>query len=130
MRAGDFDMAEQLCRNSLGSFPGDANLLVLLGAALIKLKRAEDAEYTLTRATKVHPDFSRAHEGLAESFMMQGKLPAALDSLETATALDPGSASIRVKRGKVLIRLGRADEADDQFDASLKMTPYIEELIK
>ena len=130
MHAGDFAMAEQLCRNSLNSFPGDANLLVLLGAALIKQQRAEDAEYTLSRAAKIHPDFSRAHEGLAEAFMMRGNLAAAIDSLETAAALDPDSLSIRVKRGKVLIGLGRGDEADEEFKASFKLTPYREELVK
>ena len=130
MHAGDFTMAEQICRNSLGEFPRDANLLVLLGAALVKLERAEDAEITLSRAAKMFPDFSRAHEGLAEAFIMQGKLPAALDSLETAAALEPGSASIRVKRGKVLIGLGRDDDASLEFEASFKLTPFREELVK
>ena len=77
MQAGDFAMAEQICRNSLDMFPRDANLLVLLGAALVKLEKPEDAEHTLSRAAKMFPDFSRAHEGLAEAFIMQGKLPAA-----------------------------------------------------
>jgi len=130
MHAGDFTMAEQICRNSLSEFPRDANLLVLLGAALVKLDRAEDAEITLSRAAKMFPDFSRAHEGLAEAFIMQGKLPAALDSLETAAALEPGSASIRVKRGKVLVGLGRDDEASLEFEASFKLTPFREELVK
>ena len=130
MHAGDFAMAEQICRNSLNMFPRDANLLVLLGAALVKLQKPEDAEHTLTRAAKMFPDFSRAHEGLAEAFIMQGKLPAALDSLETAAALEPGNPSIRVKRGKVLVGLGRNDEASSHFEASFKLTPYREELVK
>ena len=61
---------------------------------------------------------------------MQGKLPAALDSLETAAALEPGNPSSRVKRGKVLVGLGRNDEASSQFEASFKLTPYREELVK
>jgi tetratricopeptide (TPR) repeat protein len=130
MQAGDFAMAEQICRNSLNEFPRDANLLVLLGAALVKLERPEDAEHTLSRAAKMFPDFSRAHEGLAEAFIMQGKLPAALDSLEAASALEPGSASIRLKRGKVLVGLGRDDDASSEFEASFKLTPYREELVK
>jgi tetratricopeptide (TPR) repeat protein len=130
MHAGDFAMAEQICRNSLKMFPRDANLLVLLGAALVKLQKPEDAEHTLSRAAKMFPEFSRAHEGLAEAFIMQGKLPAALDSLETAAALEPGNPSIRVKRGKVLVGLGRDDEANSQFEASFKLTPYREELVR
>jgi tetratricopeptide (TPR) repeat protein len=130
MHAGDFEMAEEMCRNSLNEFPRDANLLVLLGAALVKLERPEDAEHTLSRAAKMFPDFSRAHEGLAEAFIMQGKLPAALDSLDTAAALEPGSSTIRVKRGKVLVGLGRDNDASREFEASFKLTPFREELVK
>ena len=101
MHAGDFATAEKICRQSLTEFPRDANLLCLLGAALVKQQRPEDAEHTLSRAAMMFPGFSRAHEGLTEALIMQGKLADALDSIDKAIALEPGKSSIRVMRGNV-----------------------------
>ena len=84
LRAGDPAMAEKICRQALNEFPRDANLLCLLGASLIKQNKAKAAEHTLSRAVQLFTDFSRAHEGLAESLIMQGKLPEALESLQRA----------------------------------------------
>lgn len=61
---------------------------------------------------------------------MQGKLPEALESLERAGELEPGSASIRLKKAKVLDGLGRDDEASQEFEQSIKLTPHRDELIR
>jgi tetratricopeptide (TPR) repeat protein len=130
LRAGDPAMAEKICRHALNRFPRDANLLCLLGAALIKQDRPQEAEHTLSRAARMFNDFSRAHEGLAEALIMQGKLKPALESLERAEALEPGSPSIRLKKGKVLAALGRDDEADEAIEESFRLTPYKEDLVR
>ncbi len=130
LRAGDAELAEKICRQSLNEFPRDANLLCLLGAALIKQNRPRDAEHTLSRAVTIHSSFSRAHEGLAEALIMQGKLPEALKSLERAEELEPGSASIRMKKARVLTGMGKDNEATKEFEASFKLTPHREELVR
>lgn len=130
LRAGDFPMAEKICRHALNAFPRDANLLCLLGASLIKQDRPADAEHTLTRAVQLFNDFSRAHEGLAEALIMQGKLPEALESLKRAELLEPGSASIHMKQAQVLTALGRDGDATRQFEESFRLTPYREELVR
>ncbi len=130
LRAGDAALAERICRQALNEHPRDANLLCLLGATLIKQEKPDEAQHTLSRATRLFNDFSRAHEGLAEALIMQGKLPEALKSLERAAKLEPGSASIRSKKARVLIGLGRDDEANDEFEASFKLTPHREELVR
>lgn len=84
LRAGDSTMAEKMCRQALNTFPRGANLLCLLGASLVKQNKAKEAEHTLSRATRLFSDFSRAHEGLAEALIMQGRLPEALESLQRA----------------------------------------------
>ncbi len=61
LRAGDAQMAERICRQALDAFPRDANLLSLLGAAMLKQNRAEEAEHTLSRAVRMYPNFTRAH---------------------------------------------------------------------
>ncbi|MDJ0711086.1 MAG: sulfotransferase [Woeseiaceae bacterium] len=130
LRAGDAEMAEKICRQTLNEFPRDANLLCLLGAALIKQNRPRDAEHTLSRAANIHSTFSRAHEGLAEALIMQGKLPEALKSLERAEELEPGSSSIRMKKARVLTGMGKDSEATKEFEASFKLTPHREELVR
>ncbi len=130
LRAGDAVLAERICRQALNAFPRDANLLCLLGATLVKQEKAREAEHTLSRATRIAGDFARAHEGLAEALILQGKLPEALESLNKAAKLEPGSASIRMKKAKVLTGLGRDDDATQEFEASFKLTPHREELVR
>ncbi len=130
LRAGDAPMAERICRQALNAHPRDANLLCLLGASLIRQKKPEEAEHTLSRAVRIYTDFSRAHEGLAEALIMQGRLPEALASLERAEHLEPGRASIRMKKAKVLTGLGQDDEATREFEASFKLTPHRENLVR
>lgn len=130
MRAGDPAMCEKICREALSGFPRDANLLCLLGAALIKQNKPREAEHTLSRAARMFADFARAHEGLAETLIMQGKLKPALESLERAAALEPGSPSIRLKKGKVLAALGREDDANVEIEESFRLTPHKEDLVR
>ena len=130
LRAGDAIMAEKICRQALDEFPRDANLLCLLGAAMIKQNRAREAEHTLSRAVRMFGDFARAHEALADALIMQGRLPEALESLERAAELEPGNASVRFKKGKVLDGLGRNDEASQAVEESLKLSPDKDELVR
>ena len=130
LRAGDAVMAERICRQALNAHPRDANLLCLLGAALIRQRKADEAEHTLSRAVRIYADFSRAHEGLAEALIMQGRLPEALESLERAAELEPGSASVRMKKAKVLTVLGKDDDATREFEESFKLTPHREDLVR
>jgi len=130
LRAGDPTMAERICRQALNEHPRDANLLCLLGASLIRLRKPDEAEHTLSRAVRIYPNFSRAHEGLAESLIMQGRLQEALESLERAEKLEPGSGSIRLKKAKVLTGLGKDDDATIEFEESFKLTPHREALVR
>ncbi len=123
-------MAERICRQALTAHPRDANIMCLLGASLIRQRRPKEAEHTLSRAVQIHNSFSRAHEGLAEALMMQGRLRDALESLQRAEELEPGSPSIRMKKAKVLTGLGKDDDATREFEASFKLTPHKEDLVR
>ncbi len=123
-------MAERICRQALNAHPRDANLLCLLGASLIRQQKPKEAEHTLSRAVRIFSDFSRAHEGLAEALIMQGRLAEALETLERAAELEPGSASIRMKKAKVLTGLGQDDDATREFEESFKLTPHREDLVR
>jgi tetratricopeptide (TPR) repeat protein len=130
LRGGDPVMAERICRQALNEHPRDANLLCLLGASLIRQQKPKEAEHVLSRAVRIYASFSRAHEGLAEALIMQGRLKEALASLEQAEALEPGSPSIRMKKAKVLTGLGNEDDATRELEASFKLTPHREDLVR
>lgn len=130
LRGGDAVMAERICRQALNAHPRDANLLCLLGASLIRQQKPQEAEHTLSRAVRIFSDFSRAHEGLAEALIMQGRLSEALEALERAAELEPGNASVRMKKAKVLTGMGRDDDASREFEESFKLTPHREDLVR
>ncbi len=130
MQSGDAETAEQICRQALREVHIDPNLLCLLGASLIKQQKVDLAEKPLSRAVKMFPDFAPAHEGLGEVFMLQGKLPAALEYLQRAGELEPDNASVQLKLGKVLAGLGRTDEANNAFEESFKRTPHRQTLVE
>lgn len=130
LRSGDAALAERICRQALNAFPRDANLLSLLGAALIKQQKSGAAEHTLTRAVQLFPDFARAHEGLAEALIMQGKLPEAVETLRRAEKLEPGNAAVQMKLARALTAMGKDDEATQAFEASFKLTPNREDLVR
>ena len=130
LRGGDPETAEQVCRKGLGEVPNDPNLLCLLGASLLQQSKPGRAEGPLAKAVQMYPGFSKGHEGLAEVYILQGKLQAALECLQTASRLEPDSSSIKLKLGKVLSGLGRSDDASAEFEASFKLTPFREDLVR
>lgn len=130
LRSGDANTSENICRNALEQYPRDVNLLCLLGATLIKQQKASDAEQPLKLAVSLIPDYAAAHEGLAEAYILQNRLRDALPCLERARELDPHRSSIQLKLGRVLAALGRSKEADQAFEASFRLTPYREDLVR
>jgi tetratricopeptide (TPR) repeat protein len=111
LRAGDASTAEQLCRRALYQDKDNPQLVHLLGAALIQLRRPEAAEEHLRRAVQLAPGTVAAHEGLAEALLQQGKAGEALKSLEIARRIEPGRASVLVKLGQLYTAVGRPDGA-------------------
>jgi tetratricopeptide (TPR) repeat protein len=111
LRAGDASGAEQLCRRALQRDRDNAQLLNVLGAALIELGRPAAAEESLRRAVELAPSVAAGHEGLAETLLQQGKTDDALARLEIARRLEPGRVSVLVKLGGLHMSLGQAETA-------------------
>lgn len=130
LSSGDAQMAEQICRKALERFPTDGNLLCLLGASLLRLRRPADAEVPLRRAISLFPEFTRAHDELAGVLLAQRKPEEAAKVLEQALALEPDNGAMLMKLGKALAALGRRNEADAAFEKSFKQTPDRFELAK
>lgn len=123
LRAGDGVMAEQLCRGALADFPGEPNLLSLLGAALNRQGRGLEAEPLLRRALEEVPGYAKGREELGRSLLLQGRFDEAIDWLHKALELDPKLQSAQLTLVHALTESGRADQADEIVQAFLRANP-------
>ena len=128
LRAGDGVMAEQLCRGALLDFPGEPNLLSLLGAALNRQGRGEEAEPLLRRALEEEPGYAKGHEELGRSLLHLGRTEEAIERLRRALQLDPKLQSAQLALVQALTGTGRTEEADELMQAFLRADP-VRELI-
>jgi tetratricopeptide (TPR) repeat protein len=121
--AGDLAAAEARCRTTLDAYPGDVNFKALLGALLIKLNRADDAEVLLKAVITEAPAFAKPHEDLGYLLVEQNRPKEALPLLERAVELDPKLDNAWFKLGQVLAALGRGAEADKAFEKCFELSP-------
>ncbi|HUG03997.1 MAG TPA: sulfotransferase [Steroidobacteraceae bacterium] len=123
LRAGDGVMAEQLCRGALADFPGEPNLMSLLGAALNRQGRGQEAEPLLRRALEDEPGYAKGQEELGRSLLLQGRFDEAIERLRKALELDSKLQSAQLTLVHALTESGRADQADEMMQAYLRADP-------
>jgi len=123
INAGDLRGAEMRCRAALVDYPRDINMLALLGALLIKLERADEAEAALRQVIADAPTFAKPHEDLGQLLVQKNRAAEALPLLERATHLDPKLEKAWFTRGRALAMLGRGAEADAAFEKSFELSP-------
>ena len=123
LRAGDGVMAERLCRDALADFPGEPNLLSVLGAALNAQGRGSEAEPLLRRALEEEPGYAKGHEELARSLLQLGRVEEAIAGLHRALELDPKLQSAQLALVHALARSGRTEQADQLMQAFLQADP-------
>jgi tetratricopeptide (TPR) repeat protein len=116
-------MAERLCRDALADFPGEPNLLSVLGAALNAQGRGPEAEPLLRRALEEAPDYAKGHEELGRSLLQLGRVEEAIDRLRRALELDPKLQSAQLTLVHALTESGRAEQADELMQAFLRADP-------
>ena len=84
---------------------------------------ARAMEVDARKAIAVDPNDSEAQEILAQAFVWQGNLEAALDRVERALALNHNSASAIALKGAILSYSGRCSEGRELLLASLRLNP-------
>jgi len=77
----------------------------------------------LERAVDLRPSFATAHQWLGTLLVTSGDLAGGLASLERASTLDPRSPIIADNHAKVLLSLGRNDEARARCLQALEFAP-------
>jgi tetratricopeptide (TPR) repeat protein len=103
--------------------PTLAPYLLLLGKALTKQGRHEEAVGCFREVLRLDPESDEAEGGLGLSCVALGQNPDAVHSLERCLALHPGQADIHCHLGVALFRLERADEAMAQYRQTLRLKP-------
>jgi tetratricopeptide (TPR) repeat protein len=147
--AGQMDAALLQLRKAAAQFPDDPDLLFSLGEAYGKAAKqqseqlledsagtaisdriyastyAADHDWTkadghLRRATQRDPKSVDARIDLAEVFLNQAQLPAALEQLDQAGTLSPKSATVLAKSGQLLILSGQLPEGLSRIEQAIR----------
>jgi predicted TPR repeat methyltransferase len=117
--AGHFEQAQRQFEASLALLPGRPSTLTNLGAARLKLGRAEDALGVLDEALAQEPGNAEALGHRATALAELGRLQEALEGFDRVVALAPALAHAWTLRGSVLKDLGRTREAAASFREAL-----------
>ena len=123
VRAGDTHMAESVCRDALGRFPADGNLLCLLGGLLTRQRRPDEAEKALSSVIERFPEFAKAHEELGNALMTQHRPEEAAECFQRTIELEPDNGPAHYKLGKVLAAIGRTKDAEQAHSTSSRLAP-------
>jgi tetratricopeptide (TPR) repeat protein len=147
--AGQMDAALLQLRKAAAQFPDDPDLLFSLGEAYGKAAKQQSeqlledsagtaisdriyastyvadhdwtkAEGHLRRAIQRDPKSIDAHLDLADVFLNQAQLPAAIEQLEQAGALSPNSPTVLAKSGELMILSGQLPEGLSRIEQAIK----------
>ena len=98
--------------------------------AFVRLADAFREEGMLSAAADIcrqglarHPDYATAHIVMAEILEAQGDLERAIEAYDTSVRLDPQNIVARTGLGRLLVRVGRTEEARLQLEYALFMSP-------
>ena len=86
-QAGDFQAAEQCCRQILQAHPAHADAQLLLGVIARKTGRLESALEVLNRAIEAQPQNGVSHGNRGMVYQQLGKLTEAVASYQQALRL-------------------------------------------
>lgn len=104
MGAGDWAVAELLCREQLPKQPEDGNLLLLLAISLQFMQRVDEAVSIYAHLTTLFPDSSLHWGNYATVLRENGDEEAAVHTYATAIRLDPLNISPLINLGLLLLR--------------------------
>ena len=98
-------------------------LLNTLSTAYARVGRDDEAFALVKRGLSINPDFYPFHLNIAGHYRQRRELDEALHHIERAIALNPSLGNAHVQRGRLLIGLGRHDEATTALKTALQFEP-------
>ena len=120
---GRWKMAERFYRRSL-AIKQEPWTWLLLGWALDRLRRHDEAEECLREALKVDPDYDEAHYNLGYNYRKEAKFDLAENHLRRAIEIDPNYALAYAELGALLVgQKNRIREAAGYLKSAVDHNP-------
>lgn len=130
LRTGEIEAARAICDDVLAQHPEDANFLCLSARALTRLGQLDEAQSRVRKALALFPELDRAHEAMGDLLLAKADLPAAAESFEVALGLNPERQGVRMKLGRLYLRMGFPDKAKRLRGEFLKLGPDNPEIVR
>lgn len=122
-RAGDSNKAEHICEEILKKEPANTDALRQLASIATADERFVVAEGLLKRLVKLSPDHYLAHSELGRFLGDRGRIPEAIDEMQTAARLGPNIADNHKVLGDLLSVVGRMSESHDAYQEAVRIDP-------
>lgn len=119
----------QAYRSFLDKYPGNADVMHLLGILEFQLGHAAEAEGLLRDAIRINQETPDVYFNLGFILSRQGKLQEAEAMLRIARERRPSDSGVLNNLGNVLAALDKLDEAEYLFSEALRLTPANPELL-
>ena len=116
LRQGKLEEAEAALRAELSARPADSLSQQHLAIVLELLQRPQEAIAILRPLLAARPDLSGSRYLLGKLVLAQGDAAEAVTHLEAAMKLAPEDANIRYQLGRAYQKLGRTEQAEQQFE--------------
>ena len=121
--AGDFEKAEDICRDILGKDPDHVEAARLLAGIASQHKRFREAEVFLLRATALAPNYARAWVDLVDVQREQEKYDEAIESAQRLVEIEPDKAESHMVYAGVVGAAGRHDDAIAAYRRAVELAP-------
>lgn len=119
--------AEALLTDAQRRYPGDFNLLHMLGIMLVQGCDPVRGVALIETALEQRKDFAPAYNNLGNGYRRLQKHAAAKAAYDRAIALRPDFVEAYNNRGNALVMLGRAPDALTDFEIAIQLNPGMAE---
>lgn len=123
IKGDDFTGAERQCRKSLELNPKNAKAHAILGIALVRQDKLEEANFHLAEAIRLDPTDYEAHYTLGQAMTRQNKFDEAIRQFSTVLQLRPDYTQAHSYMGSLLLAKGSLDQAAVHLNEALRLDP-------
>ena len=114
---------EQACRELLKTSPHSLDVINLLGAALQRQGRLQEAMNSYNKAIQLKPDFAEAYNNRGQVLKELGELDEAVKNYEKALKINPNFAEAHNNVGNTLKELGQLSAVVTSYERALAINP-------
>jgi len=122
-KGNDFTGAERQCRKSLELNPNNAKAHAILGIALSRQDRLDEANGHLLEAIRLDPTDYEAHYSLGQTMTRQKKFDDAIRHFSVVLKLRPDYSQAHGYMGSLLLARGALDQAGVHLSQALRLDP-------